>query len=55
MTLSVRAGTFARAEFRPVSNVILKGAETYAALNLYDVQGNPIGPDLHSIDIETEN
>jgi len=55
ITLAVRSGVFSQVSFEPISRVVLKGAETYAALHLLDNLGNPIWPDLHSVDIETEN
>ena len=55
LTVAVRSGKLTRAELKPISSAILKGSDTYATLNLLDALSNPISPDLHTIDIETEN
>jgi hypothetical protein len=50
-TIAVQAGPLALASLSPISSALLKGANTLVTLRLRDALGNPITPDLHSIDM----
>ena len=42
------------ASLSPISSALLKGSNTLVTLRLRDVFGNPVSPDLHSIDLTAE-
>ena len=47
----MNAGSIAMASFSPVSSALLRGSNTVVTLRLRDALGNPVSPDLYSIDL----
>lgn len=52
MTFAVRSGSLSQIRIVPISSVLVRGARTLAMVRLLDRLGNPISPDLHSLQLD---
>ncbi len=50
-SIAIQSWPLQRASFSPVSSALMKDSNTLVYLRLRDAFGNPIAPDLHSIDV----